>query len=130
MNIDMGETFKNAAKHGLEDGKLKLDYGDLQVMQSEYHSSAATVVMLDCSHSMILYGEDRFTPAKQVALALGPHDSHAVPRRRDQVCAYSTTELRKSRWRSSPRRRSGRTTPTPPRVCVWPKKSSSGKTKT
>ena len=70
MNIDMGETFKNAAKHGLEDGRLKLDYGDLQVMQSEYHSSAATVVMLDCSHSMILYGEDRFTPAKQVALAL------------------------------------------------------------
>ena len=70
MNIDMGETFKNAAKHGLEDGKLQLDYGDLQVMQSEYHSSAATVVMLDCSHSMILYGEDRFTPAKQVALAL------------------------------------------------------------
>ncbi len=70
MNIDMGETFKNAAKHGLEDGKLKLDYGDLQVMQSEYYSSAATVVMLDCSHSMILYGEDRFTPAKQVALAL------------------------------------------------------------
>jgi Ca-activated chloride channel homolog len=70
MNLDMGETFKNAAKHGLEDGRLKLDYGDLQVMQSEYYSSAATVVMLDCSHSMILYGEDRFTPAKQVALAL------------------------------------------------------------
>ena len=70
MNLDMGETFKNAAKHGLEDGKLNLEYGDLQVMQSEYNSSAATVVMLDCSHSMILYGEDRFTPAKQVALAL------------------------------------------------------------
>ena len=70
MNLDMGETFKNAAKHGLEEGRLQLDYGDLQVMQSEYNSSAATVVMLDCSHSMILYGEDRFTPAKQVALAL------------------------------------------------------------
>lgn len=70
MNLDMGETFKNAARRGVEDGKLDLDYGDLQVMQSEYNSSAATVVMLDCSHSMILYGEDRFTPAKQVALAL------------------------------------------------------------
>jgi Ca-activated chloride channel homolog len=70
MNLDMGETFKNAASHGIEDGQLKLEYGDLQVMQSEYFSSAATVVMLDCSHSMILYGEDRFTPAKQVALAL------------------------------------------------------------
>ncbi|MCA9837700.1 MAG: VWA domain-containing protein [Trueperaceae bacterium] len=70
MNLDMGETFKNAARRGIEDGRLELDYGDLQVMQSEYFSSAATVVMLDCSHSMILYGEDRFTPAKQVALAL------------------------------------------------------------
>ena len=69
MNLDMAETFKNAAKRGLDDG-LELDYGDLQVMQAEYNSSAATVVMLDCSHSMILYGEDRFTPAKQVALAL------------------------------------------------------------
>ena len=70
INLDISETFKNAAKHGLENGQLNLDYGDLQVMQSEYNSSAATVVMLDCSHSMILYGEDRFTPAKQVALAL------------------------------------------------------------
>lgn len=70
MNLDMGETFKNAAKRGIKEGKLELDYGDLQVMQSEYYSSAATVVLLDCSHSMILYGEDRFTPAKQVALAL------------------------------------------------------------
>ena len=70
MNLNVSETFKNAAGHGFEDGKLSLDYGDLEVMQTEYNSSAATVVMLDCSHSMILYGEDRFTPAKQVALAL------------------------------------------------------------
>ena len=40
------------------------------VHQSDYQSSCATVLMLDCSHSMILYGEDRFTPAKRVALAL------------------------------------------------------------
>ncbi len=70
MNLNITETFKNAAKRGLHNGKLNLDYGDLEVMQSEYKSSAATVVMLDCSHSMILYGEDRFLPAKQVALAL------------------------------------------------------------
>lgn len=75
MNLDMSQTFINAAmrRGGQNDnggGRLELDYGDLQVMQSEYNSSAATVVMLDCSHSMILYGEDRFTPAKQVALAL------------------------------------------------------------
>jgi Ca-activated chloride channel homolog len=49
---------------------VDLDYPDLMVHQSEYRSSAATVLMLDCSHSMILYGEDRFTPAKKVALAL------------------------------------------------------------
>ena len=49
---------------------LDVDYEDLMVIQGEYQSSCATVVMLDCSHSMILYGEDRFTPAKRVALAL------------------------------------------------------------
>ena len=49
---------------------LELQYSDLHVHQSEYRSSCATVLMLDCSHSMILYGEDRFTPAKRVALAL------------------------------------------------------------
>ena len=50
--------------------KIELDYQDLHVQQCDYQSSCATVVMLDCSHSMILYGEDRFTPAKKVALAL------------------------------------------------------------
>ena len=49
---------------------IDVDYEDLMVVQGEYQSSCATVVMLDCSHSMILYGEDRFTPAKRVALAL------------------------------------------------------------
>jgi Ca-activated chloride channel family protein len=49
---------------------LNLEYGDLHVHQCDYQSSCATVVMLDCSHSMILYGEDRFTPAKKVALAM------------------------------------------------------------
>jgi len=70
LNLDVTETFKNAARRGFEGGKFDLEYDDLQVVQAEYASSAATVVMLDCSHSMILYGEDRFTPAKQVALAL------------------------------------------------------------
>jgi Ca-activated chloride channel family protein len=49
---------------------LNLEYNDLHVHQCDYQSSCATVVMLDCSHSMILYGEDRFTPAKKVALAM------------------------------------------------------------
>ena len=54
----------------LNPGVIEVDYPDLMVAQSEYQSSCATVIMLDCSHSMILYGEDRFTPAKRVALAL------------------------------------------------------------
>ena len=49
---------------------IDIDYPDLMVAQGEYQSSCATVLMLDCSHSMILYGEDRFTPAKRVAMAL------------------------------------------------------------
>ncbi len=49
---------------------IEVDYQDLMVAQGEYQSSCATVLMMDCSHSMILYGEDRFTPAKRVALAL------------------------------------------------------------
>jgi len=55
---------------GGSQGGIAVDYEDLMVAQGEYQSSCATVLMLDCSHSMILYGEDRFTPAKRVALAL------------------------------------------------------------
>ena len=71
LNLDVNETLKNAMlRTGSLDVPMDLDYGDLMVRQSEYRSSCATVLMLDCSHSMILYGEDRFTPAKKVALAL------------------------------------------------------------
>jgi Ca-activated chloride channel homolog len=70
MNLDAPATLKSAiAREGLT-LPLNLEYRDLQVHQSEYQSSCATVVMLDCSHSMILYGEDRFTPAKKVAMAM------------------------------------------------------------
>jgi len=70
MNLDVSATLLSAvAREGLK-LPLDVDYQDLHVRQSEYQSSCATVVMLDCSHSMILYGEDRFTPAKKVALAL------------------------------------------------------------
>jgi len=70
LNLDVPATLTSAiARHGLK-VPIELDYKDLMVVQSEYRSSAATVLMLDCSHSMILYGEDRFTPAKKVALAL------------------------------------------------------------
>jgi Ca-activated chloride channel family protein len=88
MNLDASATILNAvlrtrsaetegtANTGLQPSAaakasgIAVDYEDLMVAQGEYQSSCATVLMLDCSHSMILYGEDRFTPAKRVALAL------------------------------------------------------------
>jgi Ca-activated chloride channel homolog len=70
LNLDVGQTLFSALRREGVKLPLNLEYEDLHVHQSEYQSSCATVLMLDCSHSMILYGEDRFTPAKKVALAL------------------------------------------------------------
>jgi len=71
LNLDVNATLLNSlARTGSIEVPMDLDYPDLMVRQSEYRSSCATVLMLDTSHSMILYGEDRFTPAKKVALAL------------------------------------------------------------
>jgi Ca-activated chloride channel family protein len=70
LNLDISETLFSAVRREGVKVPLNLEYSDLRVHQSEYQSSCATVLMLDCSHSMILYGEDRFTPAKKVALAL------------------------------------------------------------
>ena len=70
LNLDASSTLFSAMRREGVGLPLNLEYSDLHVHQSEYQSSCATVLMLDCSHSMILYGEDRFTPAKKVALAL------------------------------------------------------------
>ena len=70
LNMDISGTLFNAVRRNGSKIPIDLDYQDLMVHQCEYQSSCATVLMLDCSHSMILYGEDRFTPAKRVALAL------------------------------------------------------------
>ncbi|MDP2956380.1 MAG: VWA domain-containing protein [Longimicrobiales bacterium] len=70
LNLDIPATLKNAIEREGLKLPLDLEYGDLMVHQAEYRSSCATVLMLDVSHSMVLYGEDRFTPAKRVALAL------------------------------------------------------------
>jgi Ca-activated chloride channel family protein len=70
LNLDISATLFNAVRREGAKVPIPIDYPDLMVHQCEYQSSCATVVMLDCSHSMILYGEDRFTPAKRVALAL------------------------------------------------------------
>jgi Ca-activated chloride channel family protein len=71
INLDVNTTLLLAIQREGLTVPLNLEYKDLHVHQCDYQSSCATVVMLDCSHSMILYGEDRFTPAKKVALALG-----------------------------------------------------------
>jgi Ca-activated chloride channel family protein len=70
LNLDITATLSNAIQREGLKLPLNIEYSDLQVHQCEYQSSCATVLMLDCSHSMILYGEDRFTPAKKVAMAL------------------------------------------------------------
>jgi Ca-activated chloride channel family protein len=70
LNLDIPATLKNAIEREGLSVPLNLDYGDLMVHQAEYRSSCATVLMLDISNSMVLYGEDRFAPAKRVALAL------------------------------------------------------------
>jgi Ca-activated chloride channel homolog len=70
LNLDIPATLKKAIEREGLSVPLALDYGDLMVHQSEYRSSCATVLLLDISHSMVLYGEDRFAPAKRVALAM------------------------------------------------------------
>jgi Ca-activated chloride channel family protein len=70
FNLDVSGTIMNSIRREGLKVPMDLEYSDLQIHQCEYQSSCSTVLMLDCSHSMILYGEDRFTPAKKVALAL------------------------------------------------------------
>ncbi|WP_247231776.1 VWA domain-containing protein [Telluribacter sp. SYSU D00476] len=67
--ISMTESIKNAqVNHGI--GDFRLMENDLEVVEKEQKTTTSTVMMIDISHSMILYGEDRITPAKKVALAL------------------------------------------------------------
>lgn len=80
LNLDAASTILNAVSRAHQDSRplvsdgadpvIDVQAADLMVAQGEYQTSCATVLMLDCSHSMILYGEDRFTPAKRVAMAL------------------------------------------------------------
>ena len=79
LNLDGAATVLNALQRAAgsrarerasSTATVDIDYEDLMITQGDYQSSCATVLLLDCSHSMVLYGEDRFTPAKRVALAL------------------------------------------------------------
>ena len=117
LNLDVNTTLNNALSREGITLPLNIEYRDLHVHQSEYQSSCATVVMLDCSHSMILYGEDRFTPAKRVAMALShlirtqyPGDSLRL------VLFHDSAEEMPSR--RSLASRSARTTPTPAKACA------------
>lgn len=68
-SISLTDSIRNAqVNHG--PGDLRLEESDLEVYEREYRTQTSTVLMIDISHSMILYGEDRITPAKKVALAL------------------------------------------------------------
>jgi Ca-activated chloride channel homolog len=110
MNLDASATILNAvlragpSAHHEGPLSVDIDYQDLMVAQGEYQSSCATVLMLDCSHSMILYGEDRFTPAKRVALALAnlirrqyPGDALKVVLFHDSAEEIALTQLARAR---------------------------------
>jgi len=82
LSLDATGTVLNALRKSSTappSSGLAIDYDDLMIAQGDYQSSCATVLMLDCSHSMVLYGEDRFTPAKRVALALSNLIRHQYP---------------------------------------------------
>ncbi|MBX7247048.1 MAG: VWA domain-containing protein [Candidatus Sumerlaeaceae bacterium] len=98
-DIDFTRSIHNAIRnHGLEQFAMEED--DLEVNQREQMTSCATVMLVDISHSMILYGEDRITPAKKVAMALAefiqsryPKDSLEVAVFGDDVYQVSTRDL-------------------------------------
>lgn len=98
-NIDLTSTLSNAFRRdGIDDFTLKEE--DLEVYETEHQTTCATVMMIDISHSMVLYGEDRITPAKQVALALSelimsryPKDYLALVTFGDEAELVSINEL-------------------------------------
>jgi uncharacterized protein with von Willebrand factor type A (vWA) domain len=74
----LGSVGRAVMNHGIDE--LSLTEDDLQVFETEHLSACATVLMVDVSHSMILYGEDRITPAKKIALALSQLIQTRYPR--------------------------------------------------
>ncbi|MFN5678717.1 MAG: hypothetical protein ACK46P_00230, partial [Flavobacteriia bacterium] len=78
-NISITESLKNAQiNHGV--GEFRLTEQDLVVEDTHHQSQMSTVLMIDISHSMILYGEDRITPAKKVAMALAELITTSYPK--------------------------------------------------
>jgi Ca-activated chloride channel homolog len=108
LNLDISQTLSNAIQREGLKVPIDMQYRDLMVHQCEYQSSCATVVLLDCSHSMILYGEDRFTPAKRVALALShlirtqyPGDTLSLVLFHDSAEEVPLARARACAWRSA-----------------------------
>jgi uncharacterized protein with von Willebrand factor type A (vWA) domain len=78
-NLALSESLRNAQiNHGLDEFKITPD--DLEIRETYYQSQVSTVLMIDISHSMILYGEDRITPAKKVAMALSEYITTRFPK--------------------------------------------------
>jgi Ca-activated chloride channel homolog len=85
--IDFGDSIKNAyINHGIGDFTLMED--DLVVVEKEYKAQTSTALMIDVSHSMILYGEDRITPAKKVAMALSEMITTRFPKDTLDILAF------------------------------------------
>ncbi|MGV3636973.1 MAG: vWA domain-containing protein [Flavobacteriales bacterium] len=76
--VAMSDSIRNAQQRGIDE--LNLSEADLEVIETEHQSACATVLMIDISHSMILYGEDRITPAKKVAMALAELIARRYPK--------------------------------------------------
>jgi len=87
-NIDATSTLSNALQRESDLDRFSLREEDIRVHETEHTTDVATVLMLDISHSMILYGEDRITPAKQVALALSELITTRFPKDRLHVLLF------------------------------------------
>ena len=87
-NIDSTETISNLVRRTGDIDASGLQEEDIRVFETEVQSSCATVLMIDVSHSMILYGEDRITPAKQVAIALSELIHSKYPKDKLEVVLF------------------------------------------
>jgi uncharacterized protein with von Willebrand factor type A (vWA) domain len=84
------DTISNAVRHSLQSGRSEIEVTeeDLSVWETDYNTQCATALLVDCSHSMVLYGEDRMTPARSVAMGLTQLIRTRFPRDRLHVVAF------------------------------------------
>ncbi|MDX1419882.1 MAG: VWA domain-containing protein [Rubricoccaceae bacterium] len=90
-DLDVTGTLSNAVRRGGlggPEGSFSLHEDDFQVFETDHHTSVATVLMIDLSHSMVLYGEDRITPARKTALALAELITTRYPKDTLDIVAF------------------------------------------